>query len=128
MKLCAKIFFPSRLTVALISTVLLAGTVAHGQTVFKYGAEAGLAFSQFPTEKSYIISSRNDKVTETTTPLYNPLIGLTTELTWKKYFQFSAGFQYQTTGQRYHYHRDGNDIGLGKTYRHDTWEDRKSVV
>jgi hypothetical protein len=105
-------------------TFFFALTVVCGQTTFKYGAELGLAFSQFPKNNSYTISDRNDKVTETTSPLYSPLVGLTTNLIVKNYLQFSIGLQYQNTGQRYHYHRDGNDLYYNVTYRHDVWENQ----
>jgi len=114
----------TRLLTLTITALTTFSQVGQSQTTFKYGAEAGLAFSQFPTDKSFIIQSRNDKVTETIIPLYSPLIGLTTDLTIKKYLNFTAGLQYQTTGQRYHYHRDGNDLLYGATYRHDIWENQ----
>lgn len=98
--------------------------VGQAQTNFKYGVELGFAFSQFPKSNSYIIQTRNDKVTGTTIPLLSPLIGLKTELTIKKHIQFGAGFQYQITGERYHYHRDGNDLLYGATYRTDVWENQ----
>lgn len=98
--------------------------VGQSQTIFNYGIELGVAFSQFPQNKSYIIQERNDIVSETTNPLYSPLLGLTSNLTIKKHFQLSAGIQYQMIGERYHYHRDGNDLLYNATYKHDQWRNQ----
>jgi len=48
-------------------------------------------------------------------------------LSIKKHFLFTAGLQYQLTGQRYHYHRDGRiprdySIPAFFTYTYDKWE------
>lgn len=96
--------------------------VGQAQVALNYGVELGIAFSQLPKTNSYNIKIRNDKVTEKTAPLLSPLIGLTSELRIKKHLYFAVGLQYQKSGQRYHYHRDGNDLLYGGTYRSDTWE------
>lgn len=98
--------------------------VCQAQATFRYGAELGFALSQIPIRHTYTIPYRNDEVTETYRPLVSPLVGLTTDLTIIKHLYFSLGLQYQMTGQRYHYHRDGNDMLLGNTYRSDNWENQ----
>jgi len=98
--------------------------IGHAQTTFKFGPEMGIGISQFSKENSYVIQSRNDQVKEKRSPVYGPLLGFTTELTVNKYFQFNAGLQYQKTGERYYYHRDGNDLLYNATYQSETWEDQ----
>lgn len=98
--------------------------VGQAQTVFQYGAEAGLSVSQLPRHNLYLPTPNNDRVTVNTTPLYSPLLGLTTQLLIKKHLLLSLAVQYQMTGEHDHSHRLGNDLLYGGTYRYDLWEDQ----
>jgi hypothetical protein len=112
------------LFLTLFSLTITLSQLGQAQVVLNYGAEFGFAFSQLPKNNSYTIESRNDKVTEKTTSLISPLLGLTSELRIKKHLYLSAGIQYQQSGLRYHSHRDGNDMLYGGTYTSDKWENQ----
>lgn len=95
------------------------------QSTFKFGPELGMSITQFRETKSYIIKERNDAVTEVRESIYSPLLGITSECTFKKYIYVSVGLQYQKSGFRYRYHRDGNLVYSGETYTTDQWMEQK---
>jgi hypothetical protein len=96
-------------------------TEMQSQTTFRYGPEFGLSISRFAENKSYVISERNDRVTETKKPILGPLVGITTDLTVKKYFYFTAGLQYQLAGSQSHNHRYANEYNSGLSYTTEQW-------
>jgi hypothetical protein len=113
------------LTLAILTIVT---PIVQSQTPHKLGLEIGFAFSKFPYNKSYIRHEGYiDKYicyrTETSVPLYSPLLGLTSNLKIKKNFQYTFGIQYQKTGNRNHIREYVDDINRG-TYKWDEWENQ----
>jgi len=109
----------------LIQTLLIltASTeVGLSQSSFKYGVELGLSISQIPINDTYTSQNGINSIYSKDTPLFGPLIGLSSEVTLKKHFQFSLELQYQLAGHRsyYQYYRHNNPNGLDFTS--DVWE------
>lgn len=98
--------------------------IGWAQTIFNYGPEFGVSFSQFPQKETYVVKSRGDQVAETTVPVISPLVGFTGQLNVKKHLQFTFHLQYQKVGKRYHYHRDGYDYLYKNKYTSDQWENQ----
>ena len=114
---------PIRL-LTLLALLLTFSRTGWTQTSFKYGPELGVSVSQLPKINSYNVESRGDQVSEKTVPLISPLLGFYGQVILKKHLQFTGSLQYQITGKRYHYHRDGNDLLDGGTYTSDEWENQ----
>lgn len=89
-----------------------------------YGLEAGFAFSQFKEDYSNNNEETYSKVRESITAVYSPLLGVSTDLIYKKHLFFSVGFQYQMVGQKYRNHYERNNIGAGTSYILDCWENQ----
>lgn len=106
----------------LLGTFTLYLGVSFSQFSVKHGSELGVAFSFLPHSYSRVIAERNDLVTETYKPVYSPLLGFYSQISYKELVHLSLGLQYQMTGQSYHYHREGNDLSNNATYRSDEWK------
>ena len=97
------------------------------QVSFNYGPELGVSLSQLPrVHKKTVLT---DDFSESTRPVISPVIGLSGQLKINKHFQFTVGIQYQMSGKRYHYHRDGRiprtySIPARYTFTLDKWEDQ----
>jgi len=108
------------LTIALLSTF----QIAFSQIKFSSGVAVGINSSGLPTTEKYIIASRNDVVKETNRPIISPLLGIWTRVNWGKHIYTNLGLQYLRVGNKYHYHRDGNDLLYGGTYTSDQWRNQ----
>lgn len=112
-----------QLYIGLIVFLIMTVTYGQTQTAFKYGAELGLAISKFPKNQLFD-NGDNRKIRMTSSPLYSPLFGVTTNLIIKKYFQFTAGLQYQMIGVRSYDHNYGYDYVYNGNYSFETWENQ----
>jgi len=110
--------------IGLFAFLLLIPEQGWAQVSFNYGPELGISISRFPSSDSYTIESRDDKVSVKLLPLISPVIGFHGQILVKNRLQFTGSLQYQMTGERHHYHRDGNDLLYGGTYTSDEWENQ----
>jgi len=109
---------------ALLTFLIITPKLAWSQTTFNYGPELGISISKFPSRNEYSIESRGDRITEKTLPLVSPLIGFQGQVIIKNHLQLTGSLQYQKIGERYYYHRDGNNLLYGGTYTSDEWKNQ----
>jgi len=112
---------------SILMVLILFSQFCLGQTKINFGAEVGVSISQFPKNNSYNIMS-TDEVMTNKNSIISPLFGLTCQLIIKKHLLLSGGIQYQMTGTKYHYHRDGQIPRIPGAavfyYTHDIWENQ----
>lgn len=99
--------------------------VAFSQVKFSLGCELGANSSGIPTTHKRIIATRNDLVKETNRPIISPKIGLWTKMELGKHFYSNIGIQYLKVGNKYHHHKDGNDLLYNETYTFDEWKNHR---
>jgi hypothetical protein len=113
----------NKITLLLIIGLTMSQFV-FSQTKFSYGAEIGINSSGTPYWNNYTIPDQNDKVKEANMPVISPVFGLWTKINFGKHFFTNISVQYLRVGNKYHYHRDGNDLFHHETYTDDEWENQ----
>jgi len=109
---------------ALITFLITIPKMAWSQTNFNYGPELGISISQFSSKNEYNIESRGDRITEKKMPIVSPVVGFKGQVIIRSHLQLTGSLQYQKIGERYRYHRDGNNLLYGGTYTSDEWKNQ----